>query len=156
VHAKIEARLKELDITLPLAAKPAASYVPYVQQGDLVIVSGQLPFEEGQLAYTGQADHCSIKDAQAAARLCAVQILSQLHAAIHGDWARLTQVVRLGIFVNASHAFTDAHLVANGASDLMLELFGQATGQHARAAVCTSSLPMGAMVEVEATFAVKR
>ena len=145
----IETRLNDLDIVLPIAAAPAANYVPYVKSGRLLVLSGQLPFKDGKLAYLGRlGDTLSIDDGYQAARLCGINLIAQIKAAI-GDLDRVARVVRLGGFVNSTSDFTDQPKVVNGASDLMVEVFGDA-GRHARSAVSSPSLPLGVSVEVDA------
>lgn len=147
----IEARLKELGITLPEAAAPVAAYVPVVTVGNIAHVSGQLPFVEGSLVTGRLGEDVSLADGQAAARACGLMILSQLRAAgIALD--RVERVVKLGAFVNSTPDFTDQPKVANGASELMFEVFGE-KGRHARAAVGVPALPLGAAVEVDAVIA---
>lgn len=151
----IDQRLKKLNITLTQPSKAVANYKGYSVVGNLVIVSGQLPLEEGAVVYKGHVgSDVSLEQGQAAAKLCAVNILSQLNAALEGDWSKLDSCVRLGGFVAACKDFTDHPKVINGASDLMVEVLGE-KGRHARAAVGVSSLPLGACVEVEAIFSVK-
>ncbi len=150
---RIEARLRELGIVLPQAAAPAANYVPFVRAGDLLFVSGQLPMEGGRVAVAGVLGMgVTPEEGQRAARLCAINIITQAKAAL-GDLDRVARVVRLGAFVASGPTFTDQPKVANGASDLMVEVFGDA-GRHARAAVGVNVLPLGAAVEVDAIFAV--
>lgn len=145
----IEARLKELGITLPQAAAPAANYVPFVTSGHLLFISGQLPMEDGKVAVSGTlGTDVMLENGQRAARLCAINILAQANTAL-GDLDRVRRVVRLGGFVASANGFTDQPKVVNGASDLMVEVFGDA-GRHARAAVGVNVLPLGAAVEVEA------
>lgn len=146
-----ETRLTDLGITLPAVAAPVANYVPVVQTGALVFVSGQLPFENGKVAVTGKlGGGVTEEDGVRAARLCAINILAQLKAAI-GDLGRVRRVVRLGGFVASTPDFTRQPFIANGASDLMVAVFGDA-GRHARAAVGTNVLPLDATVEVDAVF----
>ncbi|MBT2135094.1 RidA family protein [Croceibacterium sp. LX-88] len=149
----IEARLAELGITLPPAAAPVASYVPVVVSGNTAYVSGQLPFIGGQLATGRLGESVTLEQGLAAARACGVMILSQLQAAL-GSLDRVERIVKLGAFVNSTADFTDQAKVANGASDLMAEVFGEA-GRHARAAVGVPVLPLGAAVEVDAIVALK-
>ena len=148
----IDARLAELGITLPEPPAPVASYVPYVISGKQVFISGQVTLEAGALKYVGTVGKdLTLADGQAAARLCAINLLAQLKAAAGGNLSRVTRCVKLGVFVNAAPGFTQHPEVANGASDLMLEVFGEA-GRHARAAVGAGSLPRNVAVEVEAVF----
>jgi enamine deaminase RidA (YjgF/YER057c/UK114 family) len=148
----IEERLRELGLELPNAAAPAGSYVPYAISGDLVFCAGQLPVWNGEVRHKGRlGEKISLEDGQAAARLCGLNLIAQLKAACEDDLGRVRRVVRLGIFVNSADAFTDQPKVANGASDLMVEVFG-AKGKHARAAVGVNTLPFGVAVEVEGTF----
>lgn len=147
---KIDARLKELGIDLPVAAAPAGNYVPYVVSGRHVFVAGQITLKDGKPQFLGKLGReFGIEDGQAAARLCAINILSQLKAACGGDLDRVVRIVRLGGFVNCIPEFTDQPKVINGASDLIVQIFGEA-GKHARAAVGSSSLPLGVAVEIEA------
>lgn len=149
---KIDARLKDLDISLPIPPAPVASYVPYVISGKLVFISGQVTFADGGLKYVGTVGkELSIEDGKAAARLCAINVLAQLKAAAGGDLDKVKRCVKLGVFVNAVPGFTQHPEVANGASDLLVEVFGEA-GRHARAAVGAGSLPRNVAVEVEAVF----
>lgn len=152
MSGKIDARLRELDITLPTPPAPVASYVPYVVSGKLVFISGQITLENGQLNYVGTVGQdLTVEDGKAAARLCAINLIAQLKAACAGDLDRVQRCVRLGVFVNAVAGFGQHPEIANGASDLMLEVFGEA-GKHARAAVGAGSLPRNVAVEVEAVF----
>lgn len=147
----VEGRLKEAGIVLPAAPHPAGNYVPVVVTGNLAVVSGQIASRDGRVAIKGHlgAD-VSIEQGQEAAKLCAVNILAQLKAAI-GDLDRVRRCVRLAGFVACTPDFTDQPKVMNGASDLMALAFGEA-GKHARAAVGAPSLPLGTAVEVEALF----
>ena len=147
---QIDARLMELGIELPQAAAPAANYVPYVVSGNLVFVSGQVTVWNGEFRYQGKVGQdLGVEDGQAAARLCALNIIAQVKAACGGDLDRVVRIVRLGGFVNSTPDFTDQPKVINGASDLMAEVFGD-KGKHARAAVSAAALPLGVAVEVEA------
>jgi len=151
MSGRIEARLKELGIALPAAAAPAANYVPFVATGNLVFVSGQLPFENGQLRHKGIVGAgVSVEDAQAAARLCALNLIAQVRTAV-GDLDMVARVVKLGGFVASAPNFTDQSKVVNGASDLMVEVFGD-LGRHARAAVGVAALPLGVSVEIDGVF----
>jgi enamine deaminase RidA (YjgF/YER057c/UK114 family) len=152
MSGKIDARLKELGIELPQATAPVANYVPYTVTGNLVVVSGQVTLWGGKVEYVGKLGReIGIEDGQKAARLCALNILTHLKTACGGDLDRVKRVVRLGGFVNCTPEFTEMPQVVNGASNLMVEVFGDA-GRHARAAVGVASLPLGVAVEVEAMF----
>ena len=145
----IDARLKELGLEIAAPAAPVANYVGYVKTGNLVFVSGQVTIKDGQLQYQGKlgAD-VSLEDGQAAARLCAINVIAQLKAACDGDLDRVQRIVKLGGFVNSTPEFADQPKVINGASDLMVEVFGD-KGRHARAAVSAGALPMQVAVEVD-------
>lgn len=144
----IAQKLADLSITLPVAAAPAANYVPFVQSGNLLFISGQLPFDQGQLIHKGRlGETVSLEDGYKAARQCAINIIAQINAA--GGLEKVRRIVRLGGFVNSTGDFTDQPKVVNGASDLFVEVFGDA-GRHARAAVGVPSLPLGVAVEVDA------
>lgn len=146
---QIDARLAELGITIPEAAAPVANYVGHVVIGNMVSVSGQVTIENGQLQYIGKlGDSISLDDGYKAARLCAINIIAQLKAACGGDLDRVKRVVRLGGFVNSTPDFKDQPKVINGASDLMVEVFGE-KGKHSRAAVSAGALPSGVAVEVD-------
>jgi enamine deaminase RidA (YjgF/YER057c/UK114 family) len=148
----IDARLKELGVDLPAASAPVANYVPFTRSGNLVVVSGQVSVRNGKAEFVGKLGAgISVGDGQQAARLCALNILAHLKTACDGDLDRVTRVLRLGGFVNCTPEFTEMPQVVNGASDLMVQVFGDA-GKHARAAVGVSSLPLGVAVEVEAMF----
>jgi enamine deaminase RidA (YjgF/YER057c/UK114 family) len=150
--SKIETRLKELDIVLPTPPAPVASYVPYVISGNLVFISGQVTVSESGLKYVGVVGKdLTVEDGQAAARLCAVNVIAQLKSACGGDLDRVKRCVRLGVFVNAIPGFAQHPEVANGASDLVVQVFGD-SGRHSRAAVGAGSLPRNVAVEVEAAF----
>ena len=149
----IAAKLTELGITLPVAAAPVAAYVPVVVSGSFAYVSGQLPFIDGKLVTGRLGEDVSTEDGQAAARACGLMILAQLQAAL-GSLDRIEQVVKLGAFISSTSNFTDQPKVANGASELMAEVFGDA-GKHARSAVGVPVLPLGAAVEVDAIVALK-
>ena len=149
----VEARLAELGIALPQAAVPVASYVPVVVSGNLAHVSGQLPFIDGELVIGRLGEDVSLEQGTAAARACGLMILAQVKAAV-GSLDRVERIVKLGAFVNSTGDFTDQPKVANGASELMVEIFGEA-GKHARSAVGVPVLPLGAAVEVDAIIALK-
>nr|WP_298924962.1 RidA family protein [uncultured Erythrobacter sp.] len=147
----IEARLSQLGITLPEAAAPVASYQPVVVHGGFAHVSGQLPFIDGELATGRLGENVDLDGGMAAARACGLMILAQLKSA--GLLDKVERVVKLGAFVSSTTDFTDQPKVANGASDLMFEVFGE-KGRHSRAAVGVPVLPLGAAVEVDAVIAV--
>jgi enamine deaminase RidA (YjgF/YER057c/UK114 family) len=150
-----EAKLAALGLELPVAASPVANYVGFTVSGRTVYISGQLPFRDGKVAFTGRLGAgVSIEDGYAAGRQCGLNILAQLKAACGGDLDRVARVLRLGGFVNATPEFTDIPKCVNGASDLMVAAFGDA-GRHARAAVGVASLPAGASVEVDAIVELK-
>ena len=149
----IDNRLAELGIELPQAAAPVAAYVPVVIAGGLAHVSGQLPFVNGELVKGRLGETVSLEDGVAAARACGLMVLAQLKAAL-GSLDRVERVVKLGAFVNSAGDFTDQPKIANGASELMAEVFGDA-GKHARSAVGVPVLPLGAAVEVDAIVAVR-
>jgi enamine deaminase RidA (YjgF/YER057c/UK114 family) len=145
----IEDRLKTLNITLPEAAAPAANYVSWAISGNLLFTAGQLPLKDGNLLATGLLGRgLDVPEAQAAARQCAINILSQAKAAL-GDLERIVRVVKITAFVASAPDFVSQHLVANGASDLLAAALGD-KGRHARSAVGVASLPLNAAVEIEA------
>lgn len=149
-RTQIEERLKELAISLPEPPKPVASYVPCIVSDDLVFVSGQLPSIDGKIRYCGKIPtDISVDDAQAAAKLATINALAVLKTlALDGQWGRLVGIVRVGVFVQSANDFYGQPQVANGASDLLASVFGEA-GRHARAAVGVNALPLNAAVEVE-------
>ncbi|MEG3154111.1 RidA family protein [Sphingomonas sp. RB1R13] len=150
----IDQRLAELGITLPQAAAPVAAYVPTVEVGGLLHVSGQISFaEDGSLMKGRLGDDVDLDAGMAAARRCGIMLLAQIKAAL-GSLDRVERIVKLGVFVNSTTDFTDHPKVANGASELMVEVFGEA-GKHARAAVGVAALPLGVAVEVDAVVAIK-
>ncbi len=151
---KIETKLAELGITLPSPMAPIANYVPFVQTGNLVVISGQIPARDGKVAYVGKISQgMSINDGQDAARLCFINVLVHLKAACGGNLDRVRRVVRLGGFIAAPPDFTAHAQVMNGASDLAVAVFGEA-GKHARSTIGVPSLPADALVEVEGLFEV--
>jgi enamine deaminase RidA (YjgF/YER057c/UK114 family) len=150
-----DTRLAELGLTLPVAAAPVANYVGYTVSGKTVYVSGQLPFKDGKLTCVGKLGAgVSLEEGYAAGRQCALNILAHLKVACGGDLDRVARVLKLSGFVNSTPEFVDAPKCVNGASDLLVAVFGDA-GKHARAAVCVASLPAGAAVEVEAIVELK-
>ena len=151
----IDQRLAELGITLPQPAAPVASYVPTVEAGGLLYISGQVSFgEDGQLIKGRLGEDVDLEAGTAAARRCGIMLLAQMKAAL-GSLDRVERVVKLGAFVNSASDFTDQPKVANGASELMQDVLGEA-GRHARSAVGVPVLPLGAAVEIDAVVAVRR
>ena len=148
---QVHDKLAQLGLALPKAAAPVASYVPAVEAGGMLHLSGQLPFREGQVVTGRLGEGMTLEQGQEAARLCGLMVLAQVEAAL-GGFDRVARVVKLGVFVNSAPGFTDQPKVANGASDLMAAVFGEA-GTHARAAVGVAALPLGAAVEVDAVIA---
>ena len=149
----IPAKLAERGLSLPVAASPVAAYVPAVEAGGLLHLSGQLPFEDGNLMTGRAGEDRDLAYATSAAQKCALMILAQAEKAL-GSLDRIERVVKLGVFVNSAGNFTDQPKVANGASELMVELFGDA-GRHARSAVGVPVLPLGAVVEIDAILAIR-
>ncbi|WP_313075382.1 RidA family protein [Melaminivora sp.] len=141
-------KLKALDITLPPVAVPAAAYVPYVQTGNLVFLSGHIARKDGKPWAAQFGRDISTEEGQAAARAVAIDLLGTLHAATGGDLNRVRRIVKLMSLVNSTGDFTEQHLVTNGASELMGEVFGDA-GKHARSAFGVAQIPLGACVEIE-------
>lgn len=152
--ATIDAKLAELGLTLPEAAAPVAAYVPAVETGGLLHVSGQLPFKDGALMTGRLGEDRELDFGQEAAQRCGLMLVVQIKKALGGDLGRVERIVKLGVFVNSAAGFTDQPKVANGASELMQALFGDA-GRHARSAVGVPALPLGAAVEVDAVVAVR-
>jgi enamine deaminase RidA (YjgF/YER057c/UK114 family) len=150
----IEKRLSDLGVTLPVAAAPAANYVPYCRSGNLLFTAGQLPLKDGKLQASGllgrDVDTATGKDA---AKYCAINILAQAKAAL-GDLEKIRRLVKITVFVASATDFVEQHLVANGASDFLVAALGE-RGKHARSAVGTASLPLNAAVEIEAIFEVE-
>ena len=150
----IDQRLSEIGITLPEPAAPVAAYVPTVEHSGLLHISGQISFaEDGSLIKGRLGDNVELEAGEEAARRCGIMLLAQMKAAL-GSLDRVERVVKLGVFVNSAPSFTDQPKVANGASELMQEVFGDA-GRHARSAVGVTVLPLGVAVEVDAIVAVK-
>lgn len=150
----VAARLSELDLVLPTPAPPIAAYVPCVQTGSLVYVSGQLPLAGKQLLAKGPVpSQVPIDQAQAAAEQCVLNGLANVASFLQGDLDRIRRVVRIGVFVQSDATFSDQAQVANGASELLQKIFGE-SGKHARAAVGVNALPLNAAVEVEFLFEV--
>ncbi len=152
---EVEARLQQLGIALPEAAAPVANYVAWVRSGVLVFVSGQVTLKDGKPQYIGKLGaEVSLEDGQEAAKLCAVNIIAQLKQACAGDLDRVARIVKLGGFVNATPDFTQQPQVINGASDLMVAVFGD-KGRHARAAVSAGGLPFNVAVEIDCIAEIK-
>lgn len=150
----IETRLKDLGITIPESAAPAAAYLPFSQSGNLLFTSGQLPLKDGKLVSTGLVGRdLTIEQAQEAAKYCAINVLSQAQAAL-GDLKRIKRVIKITVFVASAVDFTDQHVVANGGSQLFIDVLGDA-GKHARSAVGMAGLPLNAPVEIEAILEVE-
>ena len=150
----IDQRIAELGLTLPQPAAPVASYVPAVEQGGLLHISGQISFaEDGSLIKGRVGEGMDLDAGQEAARRCGIMLLAQMKAAL-GSLDRVARVVKLGVFVNSHGDFTDQPKVANGASELMQEVFGE-TGRHARSAVGVPVLPLGVAVEVDALVQIR-
>lgn len=147
-------RLRELGLTLPPAPKPVAAYVPVVRHGDLLLLSGQIPLRDGKVAITGQVGFArKIEEAQEAARICTLNAIAAGADAV-GGIDNLARVLKVVVYVASHEGFTDQHIVANGASNLLKDIFGDA-GLHARAAVGVAELPLNASVEVDITFVAK-
>ena len=152
--SKFETRLNELGVELPDAPAPAANYVPYMVVGNMLYVSGQVSMDASGRICGKLGDNYTVEQGQAAAKVCAINLLAQVKAACGGDLDRLKRVVKLGGFVNSTHDFEDHPKVVNGASDFMVEALGDA-GRHTRAAVGSSSLPLGVAVEIEGVFEIE-
>lgn len=148
---EIDARLEALGVTLPEAPAPAANYVPFVQSGSLVFVSGQISQDNGALITGKLGAELDVVEGQSAARACAIGLLAQLKAACDGDLSRVTRVVKLTAFVNSTPEFTDQPLVVNGCSDFLVEVLGE-VGRHARSAVSAPALPFNVAVEIDGIF----
>lgn len=149
---KIEARLAELGVVVPKAATPAANYVPFVVTGNTVFIAGQITFWDNEVKYIGKvgADY-TVEEGKQAARLCGLNLISQLNVACDGDLDRVVRCVKLGVFVNCVDGFDRQPEVANGVSDLMVDIFGE-QGRHARFAVGTNALPRNVAVEADGIF----
>jgi len=155
VSGRIEARLDELGLSVPSAPVPAANYIPWVRTGNLVYVAGQVPMKDGKFLWVGKVGReYTVEDAKEAARFVGLNVLSQLKTALDGDLDRLVRVVKLNGFVNCVEGFGHQPHVINGASELMIEVFGEA-GRHARSAVGVAGLPFGVAVEIDGVFEVE-
>lgn len=150
----IEEKLAELGITLPDAPAPAANYVPAVQVGDIVYISGQISNDENGLIVGKLGDTMDVDQGSAAAKRCAINLLAQVRAACDGDLERLVRVVKLTAFVNSTADFDQQPQVVNGCSDFLVEVLGD-IGRHARSAVSAASLPFGVAVEIEGIFQIR-
>jgi enamine deaminase RidA (YjgF/YER057c/UK114 family) len=146
---RIDRKLEEMGLSLPTPAAPVASYVATVDAGGLLHISGQLPFKDGKVVTGRLGDTLDKVAGQEAAELCGLMLVAQIRAALGHDLSRVERIVKLNVFINSSPDFTDQPEVANGASNLMEALFGDA-GKHARSAVGVAVLPRGAAVEVDA------
>ena len=152
--SEVEKKLHEIGVTIPNAPSPAANYLPFTHIGNLVFVSGQVPFVDGKLEVTGTVGKdASVEDAQGQAKICAINLLAQLKVACDGNLDRVVRVVKLGAFVASADDFFNQPIVVNAASDLMVEAFGDA-GRHARFAVGTNALPLNCLVEIDGVFEV--
>lgn len=149
----IEQKLAELGVELPQPAAPVASYVPAVEVGGLLYISGQLPFIDSKVVTGRLGENVSLEQGEAAARACGIMLIAQMKAAL-GSLDRVERIVKLGAFISSTPEFSAQPKVANGASDLMMQVFGPA-GQHARSAVGVPVLPLGAAVEIDAIVAVR-
>lgn len=150
----IDAKLAELGLTLPQPAAPVAAYVPVVISGGMAFVSGQVSMKEGQLIKGRLGENMTPEEGIAAAQACGLMIVAQLKAALGGDLSRVEKIVKLGAFVSSTADFVDQPKIANGASELMVALFGEA-GRHSRSAVGVPVLPLGVAVEIDAIVAVR-
>ncbi len=151
---QFESKLAELGVTLPEAPAPAANYVPYVQVGDTLYVSGQISKDDGGLIVGKLGDDMDTPAGAEAAKVCAISLLAQVKAACGGDLDRLVRVIKLTGFVNSTVDYVDQPAVVNGASDFMGEALGDA-GKHSRSAVSAASLPFGVAVEIEGIFQIR-
>ncbi len=150
----VEDKIKELGCILPETPKPLAAYIPAIKTGDYVYTSGQVPFAEGELKYAGKIGFdLSIEEGQKAAELCALNALSAIKSVI-GDLNKIEQIIKVTVFVNSADAFTDQPKVANGASEFLGKIFGEA-GKHVRSAVGVNELPVDSAVEIEMIVKVK-
>ena len=150
--SKVEQRLQEIGVSIPDAPTPAANYLPFTRTGNLVFVSGQVPFVDGKLTVTGTVGKdASIEDAQGQAKVCAINLLAQLKVACDGDLDRVIRVVKLGAFVASTDDFHGQPVVVNAASDFIVAAFGDA-GRHARFAVGSNALPLNCLVEIDGMF----
>ncbi|MDA9231035.1 RidA family protein [Rickettsiales bacterium] len=148
----IEDRLKKLNIKIDKIPAPAANYLPYIKSGNQIFISGQLPMKNGEIAFKGKVGkNVTIEEAKEAARICAINIITNLKEACDGDLNKVKKCVKLGIFINAIDDFAQHPQIGNGASDLMVDIFAK-KGKHSRFAVGVSSLPFNVPVEIDAIF----
>ena len=154
MSSTIETKLAEIGITLPDAPTPAANYVPFVQVGSTVYVSGQISMENGEFILGKLGAELDVDAGAKAAQTCAIGLLAQVKAACGGDIDRLVRVIKLTGFVNSTADFTDQPKVINGASDFLVQVLGD-KGRHARSAVSAASLPLGVAVEIEGIFEIE-
>ena len=152
----IDTQIANLGIKLPKVAAPAANYAPYVKADNIIFISGQITSWNGNLKFVGKlGSDFDIDEGYQAARICALNLISQLQVACKGDLDCVKRVIKLGGFVNSTPEFTDQPQVINGASDLMVKIFGREIGSHARFAVGVSSLPLGVATEVDGIFEIR-
>ena len=150
----VEDKLAEMGLTLPKPAAPVAAYVPVVIAGGMAYVSGQVSMRDGQMIKGRLGENMGLEEGMAAAQACGLMIVAQLKAALDGDLSRVEKIVKLGAFVSSTADFVDQPKVANGASELMVALFGEA-GRHSRSAVGVPVLPLGVAVEIDAIVAIR-
>lgn len=149
----IEEKIKSIGISIPVPPTPAGSYIPLVKTGNLLYVSGQIPLQDGKVAFTGKVSDANIETAQKSAKICVINILAQVKKEL-GDLEKISRFVRLSGFVNSVPEFTQHPKVINAASDLLYEIFGD-SGKHTRIAIGVSSLPLDAMTEIDAIVEIK-
>ncbi len=149
----IEEKIKSIGISIPVPPTPAGSYIPLVKTGNLLYVSGQIPLQDGKVAFTGKVSDANIETAQKSAKICVINILAQIKKEL-GDLEKISRFVRLSGFVNSVPEFTQHPKVINAASDLLYEIFGD-SGKHTRIAIGVSSLPLDAMTEIDAIVEIK-
>ena len=155
LSSRIEARLAELGLSVPIAPTPAANYIPWVRTGNLVYIAGQVPMKDGKFRWVGKVGRdWTLEQGQEAAREVALNVMSQLKTALDGDLDRVVRAVKLNGFVNCTDDFIMQPAVINGASELMIAVFGDA-GRHARSAVGVAQLPFGVAVEIDGVFEVR-
>ena len=151
----MQEKFAELGLDIPEMNPPVANYVPYIVHNNLVYVSGQPPVLDGKVTHSGKVGKdCTLEEGREAARVCCINIIAALQHAIDGDWSRFDRIIKVGGFVNCDDYFTEHPKVINGASDLLVEIFGE-RGRHSRFAVGSNSLPMNIAVEIDAIIALK-